>query len=180
MRKIAIIMAVLLSAAYAHAQTDSIGVYLISNGKANRVETIRYSQTKISGGFKSKAKLVFDSSTSQNRVSAPATFRLYFRMPAPQEVMQYYMFAPSYSAKDFSVGKFDIKKGKRYLTTAVVSITGSKVGASKADGIDIQHKLIRDGVYEVTVSGPAGEYCLMPTINGTAGYSGVFDFTITE
>jgi len=162
----------------AQAQTDSIGVYVVHNNAVSRVEAINYNQTKISGGLKGKAKLVFDNATSANRVSSPAAFRLYFGTPSPYDVAKYYMFTPSYSAKDFSVGKFEVKKGKRYLTTAVVSIIGSKVGADKAKDINIEYKQLRNNVCEIIITGPAGEYCIMPITNGVGGYTGVFDFTI--
>ena len=88
------------------------------------------------------------------------------------------MFTPSYSVKDFSVGKFEVKKGVRYLTTAKISIIGSTIGAGEAKGVTVQSTKLRDNVYEITVTGPAGEYCIMPVLNGVAGYAGVFDFTI--
>ena len=42
----------------------------------------------------------------------------------------------------------------------------------------MEYRQLRDNVYEITVTGPAGEYCIMPVLNGTAGYAGVFDFTL--
>lgn len=178
MKKIVIFILIVLSAIYAQAQTDSIGVYSVSNGVTTKIEVLNYNQTKISGGLRSKAKLVFDNATSVNRVSSPATFRLYFGTPSPYDVAKYYMFTPSYSAKDFSIGKFEVKKGKRHLTTATVSIIGSKVGADKAKDVNIEYRQLRNNVYEFTITGSAGEYCIMPIINGIGGYTGVFDFTL--
>lgn len=85
------------------------------------------------------------------------------------------MFTPSYSVEDFIVGQFEVKKEKRYLTTATASIVGSKVGVSAAKGVNVEYRQLRDNVYEITVTGPAGEYCIMPVLYGTAGYAGVFD-----
>lgn len=178
MKKIIVFLFALISVAYSYAQTDSIGVYSVRGNTVNRIEVLNYNQTKISGGLKSKAKLVFDGETSVNRFNGSATFRLYFGTPSPYDVAKYYMFTPSYSAKDFSIGKFEVKKGNRYLTTAAVSIIGSKIGAGKAKDVNIEYKQLRNNVYEITVTGPAGEYCIMPVINGVAGYTGVFDFTI--
>ncbi|MEG1885967.1 MAG: hypothetical protein RR182_06745 [Alistipes sp.] len=60
-----------------------------------------------------------------------------------------------------------------------ISILGSSsIGASEAKELKMETKQLRPNVYEITVSGPAGEYCIMPMINGAGGYSGVFDFTI--
>lgn len=178
MKKIVVFIFALISAVYSYAQTDSIGVYSVRDNTIHRVEVLNYSQTKISGGLKSKVKLVFNGVTSTNHFNGSATFRLYFGTPSPYDAAKYYMFTPSYSAKDFSVGKFEVKKGNRYLTTAAVSIIGSKIGAGKAKDIDIEYRQLHNNVCEITVTGPIGEYCIMPVINGVAGYTGVFDFTI--
>ena len=164
--------------ACADAQTDSIGIYKVDNAGISRIEAARPVQTKISGDLKSKAKVVFNGSSSQNRFKGSATFRLYFGMPSPYDAAKYFMFTPSYSVKDFSVGKFEVKKENRYLTTASVSIVGSKIGVSAAKDVSVEYRQLRDNVYEITITGPAGEYCIMPVLNGTAGYAGVFDFAL--
>lgn len=179
MKKLAALLVAVLVSASAIAQTDSIGVYAIRNTSLDRIDVLTYQQTKISGGvIKGKAKLAFTGTTSQNRFSGSARFRLYFGTPSPYDVAKYYMFTPAYSVKDFSVGKFEVKKGVRYLTTATISITGSTIGASEAKDVEVSSIKLRDNVYEITVTGPAGEYCIMPVLNGVAGYAGVFDFTI--
>ena len=163
----------------AAAQTDSIGVYAVRGSSVDRIDVINYKQTKISSAVVAgKAKLVFDGAASTNQFKGTARFRLYFGTPSPYDVAKYYMFTPSYSVKDFGVGQFEVKKGMRFLTTASVSILGSKVGAAEAKGLSVQTYKLRDNVYEIVVSGPAGEYCIMPVLNGVAGYSGVFDFGI--
>lgn len=48
----------------------------------------------------------------------------------------------------------------------------------KDKDVKVETKKIRNNVYEITVTAPAGEYCIMPVINGIGGYAGVFDFTI--
>lgn len=164
--------------ACAYAQTDSIGIYKVDNGCISRIEAARPAQTKISGGFKSKAKVVFNGASSENRFRGSATFRLYFGTPSPYDASKYFMFTPSYSVKDFIVGKFEVKKENRYLTTASVSIVGSKIGVSAAEDVNVEYRQLRDNVYEITVTGPAGEYCIMPLLIGTAGYAGVFDFAL--
>lgn len=179
MKKIAAILAGLFLSVGAWAQTDSIGVYAVRGSSVDRMEILNYASTKINSGFmKAKAKLEFSGASSANQFSGAATFRLYFGTPSPYDVAKYYMFTPTYSAKDFGVGRFEVKKGKRYLTTATVSIIGGKAGAVSAEDLKIDTRKVRDNVYEMTVSGPAGEYCIMPVINGTAGYTGVFDFTL--
>ena len=44
--------------------------------------------------------------------------------------------------------------------------------------MQVETKEIRNGVYDISVKGKPGEYCLMFTANGTGGFGGVFDFTI--
>ena len=179
MKQIIAMLAGLLCAASVWAQTDSIGVYAVRGSALDRVEILNYSATKISKGFmKAKARLEFSGAASANQFDGSATFRLYFGAPSPYETAKYYMFTPSYSAKDFGVGRFEVKDGKRYLSTATVSIVGSKLGADGAEDLNIETTKLRDNVYEITVSGPAGQYCIMPVINGTAGYTGVFDFSL--
>ena len=178
MKKYIVVAALLALCACAYAQTDSIGIYKVDNAGISRVEAARPTQTKISGGLKSKAKVVFNGSSSQNRFRGSATFRLYFGVPSPYDASKYFMFTPSYSVKDFIVGKFEVKKENRYLTTASVSIVGSKIGVSTAKGVNVEYRQLRDNVYEITVTGSAGEYCIMPVLNGTSGYAGVFDFAL--
>ena len=179
MNKIAALLVAVLVSALAVAQTDSIGVYAVRGSALDRIDVLNYTQTKISSSIiKGKAKLAFAGSTSCNRFTGAARFRLYFGTPSPYDVAKYYMFTPSYSVKDFSVGKFEVKKGVRYLTTATISIAGSTIGASEAKDVVVSSIKLRDNVYEITVTGPAGEYCIMPVLNGVAGYAGVFDFTI--
>ncbi len=179
MKKIITAILALFLATSAVAQTDSIGVYAVRNAEVQRIEILNYSQTKISSAVvKGKAKLEFNGPASANRFTGSATFRLYFGTPSPYDVAKYYMFTPAYSVKDFGVGKFDIKKGCRYLTTAKISVFGSTIGAAKAEDVDITTKQIRQNVYEITITGPVGEYCIMPIINGVGGYTGVFDFAI--
>ena len=178
MKKYIVVAALLALCACAYAQTDSIGIYKVDNAGISRIEAARPAQTKISVGLKSKAKVAFNGAFSQNRFRGSATFRLYFGTPSPYEAAKYFMFTPLYSVEDFMVGKFEVKKENRYLTTASASIVGSKIGVSTAKAVNVEYRRLRDNVYEITVTGPAGEYCIMPVLNGTAGYAGVFDFAL--
>ncbi len=163
----------------AKAQTDSIGIYAIHGFKAEKIVPLTTQQTKVSNAvIKGKVKQIFDGATSENKFTGTATLRLYFGTPSPYEIAKYFMFTPAYSAKDFRVGRFDVKKDTRRLTTATVSVVGFKTGAEAAKDITVTTTKIRENVYEITVTGPAGEYCIMPVLQGTAGYAGVFDFTL--
>ena len=81
--------------ACAYAQTDSIGIYKVDNAGISRIEAARPAQTKISGGLKIKAKLVFNGASSHNRFSGSATFRLYFGTPSLYDAAKYFMFTPA-------------------------------------------------------------------------------------
>lgn len=181
MKKIILVAVLTLSAVVAYSQTDSIGVYSVRGGSVQRVEMIKPISTKVSSGIVSgKAKLQFVNTTSETVFNGPAKFRIFYAVPSPYDAAKYFMFTPAYSVKDLSVAKFDIKKEMRYLTSSTVSIIGgSTIGTKKAKDIKIEAKQIRPNVYEITITGPAGEYCLLPVLNGMAtAHAGVFDFTI--
>jgi hypothetical protein len=171
----------------AQTPTDSVGLFAIHNDVATRIDKITHTGIKGSGGLASmatfgvakiKSKLEFKGATSEHQFEGMATLRMYFGNPSPQQMMNLYMFTPTYSTKNFDVARFDIKKGKRLLTGVTASITGSSVGVASAEDIQIETKELRSGVYDVTIKGKPGEYCLMFTANGTGGFGGVFDFTI--
>lgn len=182
MKKVFLIIALCACALQLKAQTptDSIGVYAIDGGKITPVELINYTGAQISRGFMSaKAKLEFNGKTSSHHFKGTAKFRIYFGQPNPYDMARLYMFMPNYSIKDFGVGRFEVKKDCRRLTTANISVfSGGKAGAKQTDKITYDTVEIRPGVYEVTVTGLPGEYCIMHTFKGSAGYGGVFDFTI--
>lgn len=136
--------------------------------------------TKVSSAIVSgKVKLQFDNTTSETVFNGSARFRIFYAVPSPYDAAKYFMFTPAYSVKDLSVAKFTVKKEMRYLTSSTISIIGGTIGTKKAKDIKIEAKQIRPNVYEVTITGPAGEYCLLPVVNGIAtAHAGVFDFTI--
>lgn len=182
MKKVFIVIALCVCALTSKAQTpsDSVGVYAVNADGINPMELINYKNTKISKGFMSaKAKLEFDGATSPNHFKGTAKFRLYFGQPNPNDMARLYMFMPNYSVKDFGIGRFEVKKDCRQLTTANMSVFGGgNAGAKQTDKLSYETVEIRPGLYEVTVTGVPGEYCIMHTFRGSAGYGGVFDFTI--
>lgn len=183
MKKLFLVLAIICWRAFAvNAQTatDSIGVYAINNGAVTPVELINYKNTKISKGFMSaKAKLEFNGKTSPNHFRDVAKFRVFFGQPSPDKAVKLFMFTPSYSISDFGIGQFEVKKENRLLTTANISaFSGGSSGAKQTDNITYDVVEVRPGVYDITITGKPGEYCIMHTFRGGAGYSGVFDFTI--
>lgn len=180
MKKIILVTLCILFVVAAYSQTDSIGVYSIRSGSVQRVEMIKPIGTKVSSVIVSgKVKLQFDNTTSETVFNGSARFRIFYAVPSPYDAAKYFMFTPAYSVKDLSVAKFTVKKEMRYLTSSTISIIGGTIGTKKAKDIKIEAKQIRPNVYEVTITGPAGEYCLLPVVNGIAtAHAGVFDFTI--
>ena len=181
MKKILVFITGLLAFVQIGAQipADTVGVFAVANQELTRIDCLQYSHTKISGAVvMAKSKLCFDGQTSKNQFTAKAVFRLYFGVPSAADVRKYYMFTPSYSAKDFDIVKFKVKKGRRYLTTSTVSVVGGRMGAKQAKDVQVKTVQLKPNVYEITVTGPAGEYALTPAVNGVAGFAGVFDFTL--
>lgn len=181
MKKIILAALCTLFSVAAYSQTDSIGVYSVRDGSVQRVEMIKPVGTKVSSAIVSgKVKLQFENTTSETVFNGSAKFRIFYAVPSAYDAAKYFMFTPAYSVKDLSVAQFTVKKKMRYLTSSTVSIIGgSTIGTKKAKDINIETKQIRPNVYEVTITGPAGEYCLLPVLNGMAtAHSGVFDFTI--
>lgn len=188
-RYLIMLMCLVFVSANAQSQTpaDSVGVWAANGGSYSRINKITQQGVKGSGGLasaatfgiaKTKAKLEFKGETSEHPFNGAALLRLYFGNPPLEQMTNLYMFTPAYSVKNFDVARFDAKKGKRYLTGISASITGSAVGVSSADDLQINIKEVRAGVYDIKVSGKPGEYCLMFTANGVGGFGGVFDFTI--
>lgn len=172
---------------FAQVPQDSVGIFAIENGKYVRMNKICYSKIKTSGGLaaafsfglaKVKAKYEYKGNTSIHKFKGLAKFRICFGIPRPEHATNLYMFTTPYSIENFEVAKFEVKKNKRLLTGVTVSILGSSVGVSGEEGLIINNKEISPGVYDFTVQGRPGEYCVIFTPNGTGVYNGVFDFTI--
>ena len=182
MKKIVFVLFLIVNilSAKAQTETDSVGIYMIRDNIAVFMSPVNFSGTSISRGFMSaKSKLEFTGATSKNQFHKVAKFRIYFGQPSLNDLATLYMFNPTYKIEDFGIGKFEVKKNKRLLTTARVAVFGSSgSGAVSSDKVSMQTTEIRPGVYEVTVKGAPGEYCIMHTFRGGGGYGGVFDFTL--
>ena len=180
-------LALLTMTANAQTPTDSVGIFAMMDGKAIRMDKITHNAIKGSGGLASaatfgmakiKSKLQFKGNTSPNHFKGTAVFRMYFGAPQTTDLVKLYQFTANYSAKDFEVARFDVKKNARTLTGVSASLLGSSVGVSAADDLSVTVTETRPKVYDITVSGKPGEYCFMFVANGTNGFGGVYDFTI--
>lgn len=169
-----------------YSQTDTLGIYAVYADGMSKIDRINSQSVKANGlasaftmGLaKSKAKFVFNGETSEHQFTGKAKLRIYFGNVPPEQAAANYMFTLGYSAKDFAVGRFEVKKKKRMLTGVSASILGTSIGAEAAEDVNITTNKIREGVYELTVEGNPGEYCMMFTAVGVSGFTGVFDFTI--
>lgn len=162
-----------------YAQEHSIGLYMIKGDTETTVNPIKYKNIKISGVFNRTARLEYSGAQSQNRFNGTAKFKFVFGAVNVNNAASHYMFSPSYSITDFGVARFDVKKGKRYLTTMKIKSFGtSSTMAEEVEDIEIKTTKIDNGIYEMEITATPGEYCIMFTSYGTGGYSGVFDFGI--
>lgn len=168
--------------ATAQVPADSVGIFALVDSQAVRMDKIIHNAIKGSGGLASaatfgmakiKSKLQFKGNTSPNHFKGTATFRMYFGTPQTTDIVNLYQFSANYSAKDFEVARFDVKKNTRTLTGVSFSLLGSS-----ADDLSVTVKELRPKVYDITVTGKPGEYCFTFTANGTMGFGGVYDFTI--
>lgn len=169
----------LICCAFSFAQEHSIGLYMINGDIETSVNPIKYKNIKISGVFNKTARLEYSGAQSQNRFNGTAKFKFVFGAVNVNNAASHYMFSPSYSINDFGVARFEVKKGKRYLTTVKIKPFGtSSAMAEEVEDVEVKTTKIENGVYEMEITATPGEYCIMFTSYGTGGYSGAFDFGI--
>lgn len=168
-------------------QADSVGIFALIDNQAIRMNKITHQAIKGSGGLTSmatfgmakiKSKLQFKGNTSPNHFKDSARFLMYFGTPSTADIINLYQFTTAYSAKDFEIARFDVKKNTRLLTGVTASLFGSSVGVSGTNDLNVVVKELRPKVYEIEITGKPGEYCFMFTANGTNGFGGVYDFTL--
>lgn len=189
MKKILILAAALLVCFCGYAQ-DAPGLYAMQADGPEQIEAIKYGKIK-AGGLasaltfgvaKSKARYIFNGSTSAHAFQGSAALRIVFGSISPLEMSaSNYMFTPAYSVKDFAVIQFKAKGNKREITAFEWSIAGATAGVSEAEGVRIEVAEIRNGVYDLKITGEPGEYGVVfngSTPGGFGAAAGVFDFTI--
>jgi hypothetical protein len=173
------------------AQIDSIGIYMKNGDVIQKIDPIKYTKSKINtleaaltmGLADTSMKTVFRNSSSENVATNSTEFYFYFPQSLnPYMAMEYYMFSPAYSPKNFILVKFKPKKKTRELSVGKINFYfGTSLGVSDDIDAKLITKKIRDEVYLVTIEGnlEQGEYCFMfDGPNGSGAYSSVFDFSI--
>ena len=186
-----ILLIILVVSLKAYSQSDSIGIYMSTEGSTVRIQPLKCAQVKTktlgaaltAGIANAKIKSVFNGNTSENKADSNTTFVFYFPSPFPINMAQkYYMFSPVYSPEDFIIAKLKSKKNTRELLVGKFSaFAGSTMGVSEDTLIEMSVKEVRGGVYELTFSQmpDPGEYCFVFTGGyGTSGYLPIFDFKV--
>lgn len=174
--------------AIAKFKQDSVGIYANIGGKLvpmKYTEVKEIERTGYFNPFKDKELSVFGGKTSPYQFTGAAHFRIYFTHDR-NSISEYYdMFSSDYTIDDFFVAKFkNVSKG-RQMTSAVFHSNRIK-GAKCDSSVKFNVEKINDNIYDVTVEGAPGEYCLTYNINKSGTYEGnkgggnrsVFDFTI--
>lgn len=167
---------------------DSVGIYAHIGGNLVPMKYIEVKEIERTGyfnPFKDKELSLFGGKTSPYQFTGTAHFRIYFTHDR-NSISEYYdMFSSDYTIDDFFVVKFkNVSKG-RQMTSAVFHSNRIK-GAKYDSSVKVNVEKINDNIYDVTVEGAPGEYCLTYNINKSGTYEGnkgggsrsVFDFTI--
>lgn len=167
---------------------DSVGIYANIGNNIVAMKHIDFKEIERTGyinPFKDKELITFDGKTSPYQFTGVAQFRIYFTHDRNSISEYYNMFSSDYTIDDFFVVKFkQVSKG-RQMTSAVVH--SNRIEGAKSDtSIKLNAKKVNDNVYDVTVEGTPGEYCLTYNVKKTANGNGmknsgsksVFDFTI--
>lgn len=163
---------------------DSVGIYANIEGKLVAMKHIDANENRITDNtFGSKWILTYNGSTSNYLFSGrKAIFRIYFTHDKNSISEYYKMFSDNLGVNDFIVCRLNKKGNKREFvggkfSSAVFSDAHTKSKAEAAKDVKISVKKISDNVYDMTVEGAPGEYCLTWNEKTAASWT-VFDFTI--
>ena len=168
---------------------DSVGIYANIDNSLVAMKHIDFKEIERTGyinPFKDKELITFEGKTSPYAFAGgKATFRIYFTHDRNSISEFYDMFSSDYSIDDFFVVKFKSVGKGRQMTSAVVHSNRIE-GAKEDKSVKLEVKKVSDNVYDLTVEGQPGEYCLTynnkqgNTSNGmkNSGSKKVFDFTI--
>ncbi len=178
------------------------GLYVLADwdspAKMARLDATTANQSRTSGMFGAiltsglaslKVKTAIPNPTSKTKVrTARPTFYFYFDAANPTAGLAGLYFssigASVTSPNEFTVVKFQSKKGVREVTTGKVSaFGGGSFGLVDKDKIPFSSAVISPGVFKVTIDAamPKGEYAFVYSTGGgtnAGSISRAFDFTI--
>lgn len=161
---------------------DSVGIFANIDNKLVAMKHIDANENRITDNpLSSKWILTYNGFTSNYQFLGEAHFRLYFTHDKNSISEYYKMFSNNLRVNDFIVCKLKIKNNKREFIGAryasgVFSDGHTKSKADAADVIVSVNK-VSENVYDMTVKGTPGEYCLTWNETDAASWT-VFDFTI--
>ena len=162
---------------------DSVGIYANIGGNLVAMKHIDADENRVTmNDFASKWLLDYDGKTSPYQFTGAAHFRIYFTQDRNSISEYYKMFSSDLTVNDFIICKFKIKGQKREFigarnTSAFNYEVHAKSKADAAKDVDVKIQKISDKVYDMTVKGTPGEYCLTWNEKDKASWT-VFDFTI--
>ena len=162
---------------------DSVGIYANIGGNLVAMKHIDANENRVTDTtFGSKWILTYNGKTSNYQFTGAAHFRMYFTHDRNSISEYYKMFSNNLTTEDFIVCKFKEKGQKReYIgaknSSAVFSDGHTKSKADAAKDVNVKIQKVSDNVYDMTVEGTPGEYCLTWNDKDAASWT-VFDFTI--
>lgn len=162
---------------------DSVGIYAHIDNNLVAMKHIDADENRVTmNDFASKWLLDYEGKTSPYQFSGTAQFRVYFTHERNSISEYYKMFSSNLTMDDFIVCRFKVKGNKREFigarnTSAVLGDGHAKSKAEAAKDVNISIKKISDNVFDMTIKGEPGEYCLTWNEKDKASWT-VFDFTI--
>lgn len=161
---------------------DSVGIFANIDNKLVAMKHVDADENRVTmNDFASKWLLDYDGKTSPYQFSKAAQFRVYFTHERNSISEYYKMFSSDLTIDDFIVCRFKVKGNKREFIGArnnSAFLGGhAKSKAEAAKDVTVSVKKISDNVYDMTVKGEPGEYCLTWNEKEAASWT-VFDFTI--
>ena len=161
---------------------DSVGIFANIDNKLVAMKHVDADENRVTmNDFASKWLLDYDGKTSPYQFSKTAQFRVYFTHERNSISEYYKMFSSDLTIDDFIVCRFKVKGNKREFIGArnnSAFLGGhAKSKAEAAKDVTVSVKKISDNVYDMTVKGEPGEYCLTWNEKEAASWT-VFDFTI--
>lgn len=171
-------------AAMSQLKLDSVGIYVnMGSGLVAMKHVDAFENRTTLNDFAPKWILTYKGKTSNYQFTGgKATFRVYFTHDRNSISEYYNMFSSDLTIDDFVVCHMKVKGNKREFIGArhgqrIIGYGSTKSKAEEAKDVKVDWKKVSENIYDMTVEGEPGEYCL--TWNEKARSSSVvFDFTI--
>lgn len=163
---------------------DTVGIYADMGDKLVPMKHIEANENRITmNDYASKWLLSYKGKTSNYGFdNGKAHFRIYFTHDRNSISEYYKMFSNELTIDDFIICKFKVKNNMREFIGAknkmgIIGYSHIKSKGEQAKDVTVSVTKIRDNVFDMTVEGVPGEYCLTWNEKKAASWT-VFDFTI--